>query len=397
MKKAGIALAVVILVAAAALFVLPTFAKGGDKYVTQEINASDRCLPTFYEALKARMTFSLGWKDGADPVAWKKAGLEKARELIIQNEDDTPFDMTVIESEKRDGYTAQKIVFNISAESRVLAYLLVPNGAKNQKFPAALMLHDHGSNFRIGKEKMVRPFGKSDTDKECLTLAQDWAKTYFSELFPGDELAKRGYVVLSFDAFGWGDRSVKGFKTESQQSLASNLFNMGTSFAGIIAQEDCRAAAFLASLPEVDRDKVACVGFSMGGFRAWQLAAISDDITAGVSVCWIGTMKDHIVADDGQLKGNSAFSMLHPTIAKYLDYPDVAGLAAPKAMYFISGDRDAVNPVEGTNNAYAKMRSIWQANGADDKLVTTMNEGLTHSFPAEQQKLAFDWLDTLYK
>ncbi|MDE7392443.1 MAG: hydrolase, partial [Treponemataceae bacterium] len=70
---------------------------------------------------------------------------------------------------------------------------------------------------------------------------------------------------------------------------------------------------------------------------------------------------------------------------------------APKAMYFISGDRDGVNPVEGTNNAYEKMRKIWQANGADDKLVTTMNAGLTHSFPEEQQKLAFDWLDTVFK
>lgn len=381
----------------AVLSVSLAFAKGDEKYVTQEINAADRCLPTFYEALKARMTYSLGWKDGSDPVAWKKAGLEKARELMIQNEDNTPFDMVVIDSEKRDGYTAQKVVFNISKESRVLAYLLVPKGKKNQKFPAALMLHDHGSNFRIGKEKMVKPFGKTKVDEERLKLTQDWAKTYFSEKFPGDELAKRGYVVLSFDAFGWGDRSVKGFSTGSQQSLASNLFNMGTSFAGIIAQEDCRAAKFLASLPEVDSTKVACVGFSMGGFRAWQLAAISDDITAGISVCWIGTMKDHIVDGDGQLKGNSAFSMLHPTIAKYLDYPDVAGLAAPKAMYFISGDKDGVNPVESTNNAYAKMRKIWQANGADDKLVTTMNAGLTHSFPAEQQKLAFDWLDKQFK
>lgn len=393
MKKRIIATAL----AVAVLSVPSLFAKDSETYVTQEINAPDRCLPTFYEALKARMTFSLGWKDGANPAAWKKAGLEKARELIIQNEDDTPFDMVVIDREKRDGYTAQKVVFNISKESRVLAYLLVPNGKKNQKFPAALMLHDHGSNFRIGKEKMVRPFGKTDQDKERLKLTQDWAKTYFSGQFPGDVLAKRGYVVLSFDAFGWGDRSVKGFGTNSQQSLASNLFNMGTSFAGIIAQEDCRAAKLLASLPEVDPAKVACIGFSMGGFRAWQLAAISDDISAGISVCWIGTMKDHIVADDGQLKGNSAFSMLHPTIAKYLDYPDVAGLAAPKAMYFISGDRDGVNPVEGTNNAYAKMRKIWQANGADDKLVTTMNAGLTHSFPEEQQKLAFDWLDTVFK
>lgn len=372
------------------------FAAGETNYVKREINAHDRCLPTFVEALKAKMTFSLGWKDGSDPSAWKKAGLEKARELIIQNEDNTPFDMVVLETEKRKGYVAQKVVFNISAESRVLAYLLIPNGKKGQTFPAALMLHDHGSNFMIGKEKMVKPFGKTDEDKDRLKKAEDWSKTYFSGVFPGDELAKRGYVVLSFDAFGWGDRSVKGFRTESQQSLASNLFNMGTSFAGIIAQEDCRAAKFLASLPQVDKSRVACVGFSMGGFRSWQLAAISDDITAGISVCWIGTMKDHIVEDDGQLKGNSAFSMLHPTIAKYLDYPDVAGLAAPKPMYFVSGDRDGVNPVDGTKNAYEKMHKIWKANNADEKLVTTLTPGLTHSYPVEQQKLTFDWLDEVF-
>ena len=384
----------IVSIVAGVLLSFSLFAEGSKEYVKQEINANDRCLPTFYESILKKWEFSMGWKDG-NPKKWKKAGLEKARELIIQNEDKTPFDMVVIAEEQREGYKAQKVVFNISAESRVLAYLLIPDGAK--KAPAALMLHDHGSKFTIGKEKMVKPFGDTEEDAKKLAEAENWAARYFGERFVGDEMAKQGYVVLSFDALGWGDRSVDGFKTGSQQSLGSNLFNMGTSFAGIIAQEDCRAAKFLASLPQVDKKKVACVGFSMGGFRSWQLAALSDDITAGVAVCWFGTMKGHIKIGDGQLKGNSAFSMLHPTIAKFLDYPDVAGLAAPKPMYFVSGDKDGVNPVEGTNNAYAKMRKIWKANGADDKLVTTMNAGLTHSYPAEQQKLTFDWLDKQFK
>ena len=297
-------------------FAFNSFAEGSKEYVTQEINAAERCLPVFYENIKSRWTFKLGYKDGVDLKQWQKTGLEKARELIIQEEDDTPFDMVVLESEKRDGYTAQKVVFNISQDSRVLAYLLVPNGKKGQTFPAALMLHDHGSKFDIGKEKMVKAFSsdkkvakvlgikdKKTAREEAAKLSPEskaiydkivssdsWAGNYFSNLYPGDELAKRGYVVLSFDALGWGDRSVKNFSTGSQQSLASNMFNMGTSFAGVIAQEDCRAAKFLASLPQVDKSRVACVGFSMGGFRSWQLAAISDDITAGISVCWFGTM-----------------------------------------------------------------------------------------------------------
>ena len=406
------------LLAAASLF-----GEGSEEYVKQEINASSRCLPVFYENIKSRWTFKMGYKDGVDFAQWKASGLEKARELIIQENDETPFDMVVLEQEKRDGYVAQKVVFNISQDSRVLAYLLIPNGKKGQTFPAALMLHDHGSKFNIGKEKMVRAFSsdkdvakvlkikdKKQQKEEAKKLAPEskeiydkivssdsWAGTYFSNLYPGDELAKRGYVVLSFDALGWGDRSVKGFSTESQQSLASNLFNMGTSFAGIIAQEDCRAAKFLASLPQVDKSRVACVGFSMGGFRSWQLAAISDDITAGVAVCWFGTMKGHIVEKDGQLKGNSAFSMLHPTIAKFLDYPDVAGLAAPKPMYFIGGQYDGVNPEAGTKDAYEKVHKIWAAANAADKVKTEIVPGMEHAFPAEQQKSAFDWLDEQFK
>ena len=404
-------------------FAFNSFAEGSKEYVTQEINAAERCLPVFYENIKSRWTFKLGYKDGVDFNQWQKEGLEKARELIIQEEDNTPFDMVVLESEKRDGYTAQKVVFNISQDSRVLAYLLVPNGKKGQTFPAALMLHDHGSKFDIGKEKMVRAFStdkkvekvlgikdKKTAREEAAKLSPEskaiydkivssdsWAGNYVSNLYPGDELAKRGYVVLSFDALGWGDRSVKNFSTGSQQSLASNMFNMGTSFAGVIAQEDCRAAKFLASLPQVDKSRVACVGFSMGGFRSWQLAAISDDITAGISVCWFGTMKGHIVEKDGQLKGNSAFSMLHPTMAKFLDYPDIAGLAAPKPMYFIGGQYDAVNPEAGTKEAYEKVHKIWAAANAADKVKTEIVPGMEHAFPAEQQKAAFDWLDVQFK
>ena len=384
-----------LLVAVSALLSFLLFAEGSKEYVKQEINAKDRCLPTFYESILKKWEFSLGWKDGSNPKKWKQAGLAKAKELIIQNEDKTPFDMVVLEEEQREGYKAQKVVFNISAESRVLAYLLVPDTGK--KHPAALMLHDHGSKFTIGKEKMVKPFGTTEEDEKRLAEAENWSARYFGERFPGDELAKRGYVVLSFDALGWGDRSVQGFKTDSQQSLGSNLFNMGTSFAGIIAQEDVRAAKFLASLPQVDKKKVACIGFSMGGFRSWQLAALSDDITAAVSVCWFGTMKGHIKIGDGQLKGNSAFSMLHPTIAKFLDYPDVAGLAAPKPMYFIGGDDDAVNPTEGTKEAYEKVHQIWKANKAEDKLKTELIAGGEHAYLPEQQDSSFDWLDAQFK
>ena len=152
------------------ILAVSAFADGSKNYVKQEINASDRCLPTFYENLKSRWTFKMGWTDGCDAAKWKAEGLAKARELIIQEEDNTPFDMVILESEKRGKYTANKVVFNISQDSRVMAYLLVPNGKKGQTYPAALMLHDHGSNFVIGKEKMVKAFSKDKAVAETLKI-----------------------------------------------------------------------------------------------------------------------------------------------------------------------------------------------------------------------------------
>lgn len=362
------------------------------EYQTQAINSPDRSFPLFYEALKEKMQFSLGWNDSIkDPAAWRKAGLAKAREIMIPYQDKTPFNPKVIDQIDRGTYTAKKIVFNISAESRVLALLLVPKG--KGPFPGALFLHDHGSKFDIGKEKFVETWG----DDTRLKSSRDWSQKFFSGRFPGDELAKRGYVVLSIDALGWGDRSVPGFKTDSQQALACNLFNLGTSFAGIIAQEDVRASEFLAGLPEVDKKRVAAVGFSMGAFRAWQVAALSDAITAGVADCWMGTMKGLMVPGNNQLKGQSAFSMLHPFIARYLDYPDVAALAAPKPLLVYAGGKDSLFPLDSVNEAFTKMKKVWTANKAEDKLETRIWPDQSHIFVKEMQDAAFDWLDKQFK
>lgn len=363
------------------------------EYQTQALDAPTNAMPVFFEALRNKMNFTMGWTDSVkDPVAWRKAGLAKARELMLPaGEDKTAFSPKVIEEIDRGTYVARKVAFNVTAESRVLALVLVPKG--KGPFPAALFLHDHGAKFDIGKEKFIQPWG----DDAKLQSAQAWSVKYFTGRFPGDELAKRGYVVMSVDALGWGDRSVPGWKTDSQQALASNLFNLGTSYAAIIAQEDVRASEFLASLPEVDKKRVASVGFSMGSFRSWQVAALSDAITAGVADCWMATMQGLMVPGNNQLKGQSSFTMLHANVGRYLDYPDVAGLAAPKPMLVYAGEKDPLFPQESAMAAFAKMKKIWAANGAADKLETRVWPGLAHVFVQEQQEAAFDWLDKQFK
>ena len=357
------------------------------EYQTQAIDSPERSFPLFHEKLKARLTFPLGWDNQIkDPKAWHKAGLAKAREFIIPYTDSTPFNPVVIDKIDRGTYIAEKVVFNISNESRILALLLTPKG--EGPFPAALMLHDHGAKFDIGKEKYVETWN----DEARLKSSKQWSEKHFSGRFPGDEMAERGYVVLSFDALAWGDRSVEGFTTESQQALAANLFNLGTSFAGIIALEDLRAAEFLAGLTQVDKSRVAAVGFSMGAFRAWQVTALSDYISAGIAVCWMGTLKGLMVPGNNQLKGQSAFSMLHPGLARYLDYPDIAALSAPKPLLVYAGEKDRLFPADVVANAFAKLHLVWNANSASDQLETRIWPEKGHTYSSDMQEASFDWL-----
>lgn len=342
-------------------------------------------MPAFYQALKAKLNFQMAWTPAVKNLpAWREAGRNKIWELTLQSPDKTPFDPTVISEIDRGSYVARKVVFNLTAESRVQGMMLVPKG--KGPFPAALMLHDHGSKFDIGKEKWIQTWG----DEARLSSSQAWAKKYFSDRFPGDALAERGYVVLALDALGWGDRAALTF--EMQQAVAANTFNLGSSLAGIMALEDARGADFLASQPEVDKKKVAAVGFSMGAFRAWQVAALSDAITAAVAVNWMATTDGLMVPGNNQLKGNSAWNMLHPGVLRYLDFPDVASLAAPKPMLIFAGEKDPLFPIDSVKVAFGKMAKVWNAWKAADKLETRILPG-THEYLKDTQEASFDWLD----
>ena len=344
----------------------------------------DKNLPLFYEALKARMTHPLNY-DGGDAAAWQARALPAARALMLPYEARADFAPEVIDELDRGDHIARRIAFSVSDESRIAGILLIPKG--EGPFPAALMLHDHGARFDIGKEKWISPW-YDDTRRAS---AEEWAAKYFSGRFPGEELVRRGYVVFATDALGWGDRQGNGY--EAQQALAANLMNLGASLAGVVALEDMRAAAFLSGLPETDPARIAAVGFSMGAFRAWQVAALSPHITAAVAQNWMATLDGLMVPGNNQLKGQSAFYMLHPGLPALMDYPDVAALAAPKPMLVHAGTEDPLFPVASVETAFARMHAVWDARGASDALTTRMWEGEGHTFTAEMQDAAFDWLD----
>lgn len=362
------------------------------KLMTYEVEKS---MPAFYKELKATLTFPMAWGHTSTQRynKWQRTTRAKVLECMSPAPPKAEkFDYKVISEEQRDGYKALKIVFNINAWSRVQAYLLIPNG--DGPFPAVLALHDHGAHFSIGKEKMIRPF---DVPDEIMADAEKWTHACYDGVFVGDRLAQEGYIVLAVDALFWGDRGrLEGVDYDAQQALNSNLQQLGMSFGSFIAWDDLRSVEFLNTLPCVKRDEIAVLGHSMGAHRAWMTAALSDEVKAGVAICWMNTTEHLMTLTNNQNKGGSAYAMIIPGVRNYLDYPHVASLACPKPMLFLNGNKDKLFPVQGVEDAYAEMRRVWQSQGADKQLTTRIVDS-PHYFGMAMQEEALKFLNQVFK
>lgn len=352
-------------------------------------------MPVFYQQMKQQLTYPLAWgkAEEKDFAKWKAQARHVLAECM-QNLQPAPkaYAMEVTDREQRDGYEARKIRFNLSEWSRVPAYLLVPEG--EGPFPAIVLLHDHGAHFSIGKEKMVRPFHVAP---EVMEDADQWASQCYDGQYVGDYLARHGYVVLAVDALFWGERGRKeGTSYDAQQALASNFLQMGTSWGAFINVDDMRSAEFLASLPFVDKERVGSLGFSMGAYRSWMLAALTDVVRASASICWMNTTEHLMTLTNNQNKGGSAYAMLIPALRRYLDYPHVASIACPKPTLFFNGTQDKLFPIEGVRDAYREMETVWKSQGASDRLVTKLWDE-KHFFNKEMQKETLEFFDRWLK
>ena len=233
---------------------------------------------------------------------------------------------------------------------------LVLSGTRPRR--AILLLHDHGGMFDIGWEKGFP-----------VPAASAWQARLYGGLSPAAVLAEAGFAVVSFDALGWGGRTVGD--PAGQQALAANLMQAGLTLAGVVAAEDIALAAWLAG----EADAVSAFGFSFGGFRAFQLAALSDAVGAAAAISWMGRRADLIVPGNSMAAGQSVYYTLHPALAGALDFPDLAGLAAPKPLFLRTGMADRHFPARTVRAAYADIAAIYHAAGASRQLDADRFEG----------------------
>ena len=346
--------------------------------------------PMYADSLLSQLTYPMAWgnSDIKDFDKWKQAARAKVLECMMAPPPaPKSYGMKVLAEERRDGYTARKIEFNLSGFYRVRAYLLVPDG--QGPFPAVNLLHDHGAHLYIGKEKMVRPFAD---DSLVIADADEWVDNIYEGQFMGDYLARHGYVVFSTDAPMWGERGRKeGVDRNKYDIIAGNMMMYGRCLSAFMTYDDIASTDFLATLPEVAPKRIACAGCSMGAYRSWMLAALSDKIAACAAVCWMVTTDVQMTWKYGR-KENGGFANCIPGLRQYLDYPHIASIACPKPMLFINGTQDKLFKIPGVEKAFGIMRDVWNSQGAGQNFEAELWP-IPHSCGVKAQQRVLEFLD----
>jgi len=273
------------------------------------------------------------------------------------------------------------------------------------KLPAIVALQDHGGFYLWGKEKLVQVEGEASVLKK-------WREDYYGGNSIAAVLAKQGYVVLVIDMFYWGERRmlldddpadwrerpatisqqrISAFNqraSQSEQLVGRTIFSAGFTWPGLMFWDDVRSVDYLVTRPEVDKDRIGCVGLSVGGLRSCHLAALDDRIKAAVVVGWMASFPAQL---QSHVRNTIGHTKVVPGLYRYLDYPDVASLAMPNALMVINGRKDGLFELSGVEKCFEKLNACYKKADIPERVATRMYDA-PHEFNGAMQEEAWAWL-----
>jgi dienelactone hydrolase len=340
-----------------------------------------------------------------DLAKWRTDARTAYLDALTYGPPQSPLRPRTLSKKTRNGYVQEEVVFNSTAFTEVPASLLIPQKPLASR-AAIIALHDHGGFYYFGRHKLL------ENDSEPARLTAFRQQLYDGAAIAAD-YARAGFVVLAIDAFYFGERrllpsslppgkatSLDGLEKDSTAYIdasnrlagtyegltAKTLQLSGATWPGVIVWDEMRSVDYLQSRPEVNPDRIGCVGLSLGGLRAGHLGGLDPRIKSTVVCCFMSTTKQMLRND----VEHHTFMLYAPQAAALLDLPDVASLTAPNWLLVQYGKRDALFPPAGMTASSDKLSAIFQKAGVPKHFQPSFWDA-PHSFPKKMQEEALQW------
>ncbi len=199
---------------------------------------------------------------------------------------------------EREGYTVERVFFESTPGLYVTGSLYRPSKKSTSgKYPAILSPHGHWSNGRF------HDHGGS-IERELQSGAEKFKVGGRHPLQArAVQLARMGVIVFHYDMLGYADSAPLsyhlGHRFSKQRPNLSKPERWGLysaqsesrliSSMGIQTWHSIRALDWIASLPEVDKNRLGVTGASGGGTQTFILNAIDDRISAAFPAVMVST------------------------------------------------------------------------------------------------------------
>jgi dienelactone hydrolase len=228
---------------------------------------------------------------------------------------------------ERGDYSVEKVYFESHPGFYVTGNLYRPVG-KTGPFPGVLSPHGHWAYGRLENG------ADGSIPARCISLA------------------RQGYVVFSYDMVGYNDS-----RQVDHRLLDPRLAQWGIGSLGLHLWNSIRSADFLESLPDVDRERLACTGASGGGTQTFLLTAVDDRIEVSAPV----NMISHYM-QGGDVCENA------PILRLDTSNIEIGALMAPRPMLMVSAAGDWTRDTPRIE--FPAIESVYALLGAKDRVAT---------------------------
>jgi cephalosporin-C deacetylase-like acetyl esterase len=252
----------------------------------------------------------------------------------------TPLHTKIVGETQADGFRIRKVLFESQPNFFVTALLYVPDSVPDGastggKRAAIIMSPGHAPSGKAGDAPIAAIF------------------------------ARNGFIVLSYDPIGQGERlqypdpakpgtslAVRPTGEHGEASLQPML--IGDTFAHYEIWDAMRGVDLLASLPEVDPHRIGALGCSGGGTITALTGALDTRIAAIGTACYI-TSFDALLPSLGPQDAEQSTPRF---ISSGLGFPDWIELAAPRPYAVLSTYSDMF-PFAGARTTVIEARHFY--------------------------------------
>ncbi len=238
--------------------------------------------------------------------------------------------------EDRGTYTLEKLSLDLNGEELAPAYFARPKNAAGKR-PTVLFNHSHGGGYKIGKAEFI-------DGREYL------AKPSYAEF-----LTSLGYNALCFDAWIFGERSGR-----AELDMFKDMLWHGRVLWGMMVYDALKAVDYLVTRPDVDTERLATVGMSMGSSTAQWVGALDPRLKVVIDICCLTDW--HTLVEVGGLKGHGIYYYV-PDLLNHFTTAQMNALIAPRAHLSLAGNLDPLAPVAGLEKVDRELAKVYASAG----------------------------------